>query len=240
MEKQNCPYCGKLISTDLCEYCNQKTSDYSTESKNIYDFEVAVINNDYNEIKKIGSQISSRLTDYYIKVADNLEIDYSIYTDSELLTIADYEKTTINIKPFIKNKDLLDVDSKFDVGLINQVEIKYEEKVDLRKKDGKTYIIIGIISSIIMILLSLLINKDLRSYFLTILLIIPSLIFSNGVLKFIKYSKIKQAILSFLFILIISYIGLIYLNTDFIKHLEDVVLSIYYILKYYTEKGAVS
>lgn len=240
MEKQKCPYCNKLISSDVCEYCNQKTSDYSEENKDLFDFDIAVLKDDINNINKIGPKVSTKLTDYFMKVANKEKIDYSIYSDKELLAIADYEKSILNIESYIKNKDLLNVNSNFNVELINEVEIKYEEKEDFSKKDGKTYIIIGLVSSVVMILLSLLIQKDIRIYFLTILLIIPSLIFSNGVLKFTKYSKIKQAVLSFLFILLISYIGLIYINTNFIKHLEDVVLSIYYILKYYADKGAIS
>lgn len=241
MEKVNCPYCGKLTSNDICEFCNNKISEYTLENKYKYDFDIAVFARNKDLVTKLISYVdNNNINNYYYLYLNNKFIDYSIYSDLELLIIADYEKSTSNVEKYISSDKLQNLEEVFNVDLINQVDIKYEEKEDTSRKDGKTYIIIGLASSVVMILLSLLIAKEVRTSFLVFLLIIPALIFSNGILKFGKFSKLKLALLSFLFILVVSYIGLIYLNTNFIKHTQDVILSLFNILKYYSDKGSVN
>lgn len=240
MDKQTCPYCGKNAEHDQCEYCNQVISEYSEEKKNHYDFNMAILLNDTSLINEIGSKLpNSRMTNYYIAYVNNKDIDYTVFEDKELLEIADHQKDLANVINHIKNKNLLEAKNNFDVNHIEKVDILYEQPENRDRQDGKVYIMVGLVMIVLVILLSLLITKRIRVHYLTLLLVVPSLILSNGILKFIKYSKIKMAAITFLSIFLFGYIGSIYMNTDLINHFENMMLSLFYIFKYYVEKGAV-
>lgn len=227
-EEVRCKYCGEAI--DLSIAYNDDVRIQS-ESYYIYQLKAAIINDD-EELKK---QAIDNLTllesknDIFLhimrrkalkNVADKRDLDFII----EYLIIQNKEYSLEDKKKQIKKCDYKDEylkrleDNSEDQELFNNLyEVKeelksYDKIVDNSYKFGILFSSIGLIISILILFLSKVLFKEEIVFASTIVIsVLPSILFSLSVIKFINIKKTFINIIIFIALLVVIFIILSFL-----------------------------
>lgn len=247
-----CPFCQHEVSNNVCSYCFKTIDNTNEETILIYQLEKALVIKDYHKVIVYGKTILEKgmnnLILFYYEYATAF-VEKSVFNFSgelnndELLkaiTFLERNKAPIEvINEFLAkldNREVLNSDIDLTDELMPLVELPIKPEVNKHIETAKMLLILGGISFIIIVLISLLLPMVMRVFMTILLLVIPSLLLTSGLSKLNKRLRFFREIIFIFVLIVISYISLIYIEVNIFTHMKNVVLAPYDFLKYYIGK----
>lgn len=235
-----CPFCIHETTEGVCTFCFKEIHDcdFNEVSPLMYTLNLALVGKEYAKIIEICEKIlsikSNNLVSFYMQ--------FALYKlNNEPFDINNYQLTEDEkIKAlFYLQRNGYEVTDKLPESKEINLADKLFPLVNLRLSDSKTknniglkFLIFGVILFVITFLISLWINKEVRIFSTILLMIIPSLVMTGGIIKLHKYLPFFRELIFIAVLIIISYLSLIYLETNFITHIKNVIFAPYEFLKY--------
>lgn len=245
--KFTCPFCQHETTTNPCSYCHKLSTDADNNplSSLVYQLKLALVVKDYPHIidlsEKILASKESKITTFYLEYAKS-KVNYEpFHFNFKALNEEELKEAYFYLKRNNEDVSMLPVTVKdFDQDeleeLLPLVSLREKPVTKQNPHIGRDLFIYGAITMVIAIVIGLLVPFALRSPVTIILSLIPSLIFTQALGTIYKpFRTLKEIVFLVVFILI-SYLALIYLEANPLKHLERIVFSPYDLLEYWLER----